>query len=707
MPPQVFELPPTIMEPVCQCAVGVQLEGTRPGSVYVVEVDPREGVLSTFMAVAMSTTTMVPVSALGLGDRVRAASFTPGVLFPFGTWSAPVVAQRIRSSQPWVPGVPALPPWVDPRAQAVLVLGVYPGCTAVVHHRPGSSSVGTAGPDGRARVEWVGPAGSVGLMGASQQACAASVGTSAFEYFQAPPWQELTAEAYAGQTELRVRNTTAGSTVQVTAATGALLGERVAVDTEVVVVLSGPMSAGALVTLHQRLPGFFGAPGLAPLPASTGPTTVVQVRGADELQPRLRGPVLAGDDVLFVDGLVPGAQIAVFVYEQVLSLFSGFVQQLQTVYPWRVASYEPRIRLVAPLPTVGTVVVLAQLAGTTVWADDADIEPVNAFRDPVIVPNVFDCALVVQVLTVPGAEVILEQDGVFVGQARCTSELAHVAVPVVKLRGGAELIARQILPGNEKVSAKVVVRAQGVPATPRILPPFAPEHRQMWVSSVTPGSIVWVRTKSRGVPGAFHGWTVAADPVLAIPTVPLADEPYVARGRLCDEGPESAPERPQPDPTQTGPFEVTEYAFETVDPSGVALEGQAYAPRDPVTGVLPASLAGLLVIGHGDAPSVGVPGVTDERGSYEGYGYLARHLASFGWLVFSGAGPFDGSTTGGFDKFLEAIDLFQSLSASRLGGAPTVVLGHSLGSKNMVEALRADIAQGSPRGVSAGSCRPR
>jgi dienelactone hydrolase len=434
----------------------------------------------------------------------------------------------------------------------------------------------------------------------------------------------------------------------------------------------------------------------------------------ERIKPEVLEPLIDGDQVIRVANQIAGATLLIRI-----AASAGAAPE---EYGPRPTSDEQEIGLGAPLVAGNVVMVVQTLCNVSMESDPVTVQPTPpVILAPVIVPPLYMCGQAVQVSNLHlGALVRVFMDGVPVGQRWAGLENS-ITIPVAPaLVAGRTVSAKQWVGGRVgPESNRVEVRPFGDLLPPRILEPLAVGDQAVWVSGVTPGAHVAILLDTGEIIGEIIGEMEAAETVVRVPISRFPGPPVggdyidaMPRVRLCDQTATGPRVRSIRSPLETSlSTNVTEttvslgdFAVPPVSDGGgftMALRGQLYLPESPIAGRSP-----LVIIAHGyrERYYFGVdPPVEVE--SFKGYGYLARHLARWGMVVFSidlqelndtSASPSLLQQFARAEVILQIINVLQSfgmtqdvIDVDRIG-----LVGHSMGGEAVALAQFLNVSEG-------------
>lgn len=671
-------LPPTVHERLARCGTRVFVDGLISGALVELDVG---GTISTHTALAGVQSFIVPPLQAGLNVRARQDTGDG-----FSLWS-PVVVVEDALVPPQA--APALPDEVGACSQCVRVTQLVPGCDVKVFL--GSTVVGSgrANRHGKAclSIDLAALKGRrSGNLGARMYVCGAESPKTTTPIVSDPPLPKpvIDGPLYGCQRTVPLTNLRPGSRVQVRNDLGETLGSACACGTSVTLAVAPPLVTNEPVRGRA----------LADVPCdelNTGAWEEVVPPDAG-ITPVILEAVVEGDQVIRVDNQIIGATLIIRILGAVDA--KGPVE-----YGPRPASEEQEIALNEPLEAGNIVWVEQTLCGVSFESASVTVQPQpDEVYAPVIVPPLYDCGAAVQVSNLhPGALVRVYWNGLPVGVEWAGLE-SSLGVPLAPaLVAGGTVTARQVVGGVESPESEPVpVLDSSGPQTPRIMKPVALGDTTMWLSRVSPGAHVTIRSG-----GVIIGEADAAEPITRVTVTPVAG-PVTPTARLCASKATGSPVEPITSPCARGPFSKAGDQFlglgpftvpDTIDGSSLTLdiEGQIFFPASSDNTLHPdARDLPLVVIAHGFWQNEGV-------GSFLGYDYLARHLARWGMVVFSinmdDVNHVTGSagTTHQYARaeiFLRAVELVLAhpVLGPRLNPKRIGLIGHSMAGEGAVAA---------------------
>ncbi len=389
----------------------------------------------------------------------------------------------------------------------------------------------------------------------------------------------------------------------------------------------------------------------------------------------LDGPIWTDDDLVWVGPTPPLVEVEIVFWEHVG--FPPVYIPVPTPIPAQMS-----VKLPEDMAADSRVMIRTRVQGGG-WED-------GMIRTPIVQPQTLEIPTVVGAVRVgdtfvhaadvlPGAMVEVRQGTQLLGVHRASAD--QVIVPLdVHVPDTSSLSVKQWLP-SAVASGPLVLDPWpyvSIGREPRLLTPVADDDTLVWVSHVTPGATVKVVDRDTG---DVLGSASAEEGLVRMRICPvdgdLRAEAYhgmvVGYGDWVD---------PVINPSYTGSEGVT-----TASTSYGGVAGELYRPSSVSSGdVLP-----MAVIVHGQPPD----GTSSTSDSWLGYDSLARHLASWGFVVFSAdAGTSTGITYRadlGEDALLAMVA--DDAAGGLWSGAPTdlldedriAVIGQSFGGGAVIE----------------------
>lgn len=361
------------------------------------------------------------------------------------------------------------------------------------------------------------------------------------------------------------------------------------------------------------------------------------VQPDERIKPEVLEALIEGDQIIRVANQIGGASLMIHIAPA-----EGQAPEEFGPVP---TSDELEIGLIEPLEAGNVVSVVQTLCGVSVESDPVIVRPrPPEIFAPVIVPPLYACGRAIQVSNLhPGAQVRVFADGVEIGLGWSGIQNS-ITILVPALTAGREVTAIQWLGGTPSPASDAVkvVEIEEL-HKPRVLGPVALGDRSVWVSGVTPGARVAILSSGLFVNPVVIGETYAAEPVVEVPVGPFLPAALISaipKVSLCERTATGDSHGLVRSPC--GKLSSREISESTIDLGSFhvpavadggdfdfQIRGQLYAPADINRARMP-----LVIIAHGW--HTGVNQFTgDKVDSFMGYGYLARHLVSWGMLVFS------------------------------------------------------------------------
>lgn len=693
-------LTPTVHERIARCNTSVRVSGLVGGATVELRIE-RSGGTDIETHVATSSVHHFTVALLDGGDKISARQNDGGGFTP----SSPQVIVE-EAAVPPTAG-PLLPAQVGGCSQCVHVTGLVPGCKVDLRQSGTLVGEGTADRHGNACIGVIlRPRDRTGTLHARMIVCGVAGPMSATPIVPDPalPKPVVGHPLYGCQRMVPLSGLLQGARARMETNTGTDLGSICSCWNAVNVRVLHKLKVGEKVHAQQywtgeacKDEGFW--------------SDWRDVIEPDEgIKPTVKEALIEGDQTIRVDNQILGAEITVLIRDNESAPIESFGP--------RDADVDPEIMLNEPLVAGQQVAAVQKLCGHSEQSDWVTVLPLpEKIFAPLLMPPMYDCGSAVQVSMLHlGAVVRIYQDGIpcGLGFAGTKSSISVDANP--PLVAGAQLTAIQWVGGVESpVSNTVIVQPVEGLHQPRVLIPVAADDTTVWVSGVTPGA--WVSIKSGG---ALLGERRASEPIVRVPVTPVPG-PIFAATRLCTHELTSATVSPIVSPCAIGtaadfgetfkgsypPFSVPviPVSVQTGDDGGFQhkIEGQLYYPADGSGKMDRVQDRPLVVIAHGYWDW------DEEDQSYLGYAYLARHLARWGMFVFSvnlaetndkvSSGIWQQSTRG--EVILRAIDeLFNDpalrgrLDRDRIG-----LVGHSMGGEGVVAAAVINLGRMAPYGI--------
>ena len=694
-------LTPTVYERLARCGTKVRVGGIVPGAQVVLSVGGNE-----FTANPSGGSHIFDVPALAPGVEVRArqddgSGFTP--------WSASVLVEDVQ-----LPPVasPQLPVEVGSCSQCVRITGLVPGCAVEATVNTTIVGQGIANRNGNVCLNIKPSDVRREELCVRMIVCGQSSPTACtpFVQDQGLPAPKLGAPIYGCQRVVPLRDVH--------------LGARTRIETRNPNNPSDQYGYGSLCNCWKdinasvyeplktdwevRAQQFWNAPCDA-----TGPWSDWHpiVEPDSEIEPIVMPVLIEGEQVIRVENQIPGGELMILIREGE----SGAI----TEYGPRPASDIAEVSLNGPL-TAGQFVAARQTlcdhSETSNWQEV--LPGPKVVYPPVVQAPLVACARRVQVSGLhPGALVRVYADGIPIGIG-WAGEQSSLSVATMTLVTDQKITAKQWVGGIESgESDGVVVQRVNTIHKPRILGPVAINDTRVWVSGVTPGCTVAIRANGQLLGEANASESIVVVPVSAVPSS------IEAEARLCDLTATSDVMHLVTNPgiggqyavsesdKDFGSFDVPQRAVNTPhqseDDGGFnhPLVGRLYFPSDDKGNLWKQDEPyPLVVIAHGYQEAFFEP----ELQSYLGYQWLARHLASWGTVVFSvdltetnrvTLSALQQSARG--DVILECIDelmadrdLRGNIDRDKIG-----LVGHSMGGEGVVVAQSLNLDRAEPYGI--------
>jgi dienelactone hydrolase len=619
-------LAPTVRERLARCGTRITVEGLVVGADVELSVN---GTLFNYTATGGSHTFVVSPLDPNIPVQARqdaGSGFTP---------LSPVVTVEDVTLPPQ--SIPIMPPQVGTCSHCVWLSGLVPSCDVELFVGRTQVGSGVASPDGNGcfgvDLRTVQEPGAV--LSARMLVCGqpGPFGASLLVAEPAKPPQPIVGEPVFGcQSAIPLSNLHPGARVRLESATHGPLGSFCSCWTAANVWIGATLTAGDQV----RAQGYWD--GQRNCKANGDWSDWRDVIPPDErIKPVVEQALIAGDNYIRVSNQIAGAELLVRILPSSAMSFQE--------YGPRPTSDQPAIALNGPLSAGDVIRVVQTLCGRSEESDPVTVLPLPPeIFAPVIVPPLYDCGAVVQVSNLyPGAIVRIYQDGIpcSLGWAGVNSSIAISAAPT--LVAGTKVTAKQCVGNMESPESDgVIVQPLSELPKPVILAPVAYGDTTVWVSGVLPGARVEVFDASTKVGEAFAG-----EPIVRVGVNPVTDT-LLARVSICDLSEQSDRVAPITDACNWGGFaQVSEHqaSYDTYqvpdtedgDPFKIQIYGQLYFPSDGKDALVEgATNLPLVVIAHGYHSWSSAPdGDPFSLPSYLGYDYLARHLASWGMVVFS------------------------------------------------------------------------
>lgn len=611
----VTTLVPTVHERIARCNASVYLERLVPGAQVVLAVDGTE-----YSAVADAGTMPFPVPVLAGGELIRAMQDAG---FGFTPWSPEVEVEDVA-----LPPVvsPHLPSVVGACSECVHVTGLVPGSAVELFLASTGDIVGTSSADRvgaacvRVDLTQLGGEG-FGFLGARMIVCGQTSPESSSPLVTEGELgkPEVVGPLFGCQRMVPTRHLQPGARVRYEM-DAANLGSICSCWEAANVWIGTDLVAGRRVrAVPYRESGKCKSEG--------PPSEWVEVVPPDaRIKPVIQPALIDGDRTLRVLNQFANATVTIRIRADAEGPFDEFGPAATSQWP--------EFDLNAPLVAGNVVTVVQTLCSVSVESDPVVVLPrPPVVLPPVIIPPLYQCATGVQVSNLhQGAFLRLYADGIPIGTGFAGTD-SSIAI-------SARLAARMRITATQRVGG--ITSAHSEPAVevthgrleePRIIAPVARGDRTVQVTHVTPGAHLEVWSGLN-----LLGGTDATETVVSVP-VSSVDGTIHAKVQLCGQESVGRTVEVISPPSDTGPFgdpaeDFRKYADFTVpagtdgDKFDMPMEGQLYFPSNDGKSWPPgAHNLPLVVIAHGYwAP------LAD---SYLGYNYLARHLASWGMVVYS------------------------------------------------------------------------
>ncbi|MDH3680348.1 MAG: hypothetical protein OEV40_10420 [Acidimicrobiia bacterium] len=693
-------LPPTVLERVARCGTRVPVTGLVPGSTVVLTIDGTDEPPVTATGGGFTFTVDPLAGGVELTARQDPGSgFTPP--------SPPVVVEEVAVP----PAVgPLLPTEVGGCSQCVLVGGLVPGCDVELFQAGNTVGTGTANRHGEAcvRVALRPPRDETEVLTARMTVCGSDGPLSSTPIVPDGSLGPAVVGAplYGCQSRVPLGQLHRGAKTMLETDTGTYLGWICNCWSAVGVNVLHPLVPGERVRAKQYWDG-------DQCTAEGPPSDWEDVIPPDDgIRPEVQEALIEGDQLIRVANQIPGGEIVVLVRDDPAS----------AAVRWgpRPASTEPEIALAEPLKAGQQVAAEQRLCGhieTSEWVDVLPIPPV--ITPPVVLPPLYECGGAVQVSgLIPGAIVRVFQDSIpcglgLAGTATSITVAAAPALAAGSVVTAIQWVGGQPSPPSDPVEVQPIERLEQL-SQPRILPPVAFGDRGVWVSGVTPGSLVAIRSAGQVIGEAYAG-----EPLLRIPVQSVAAT-VSTEARLCDRVAVGSNVEPIVSPCSAGPFpsaaESTEdlgqhavdvYPTDAPEPDGgfeIDLRVRLYLPAE-AGGKVPDTVRNrpFVVIVHGFWDTS-----WEDPDSHTGYGWLAQHLARWGMVVASVDVSTVNRQTGTAlqqwargDVVLAVIDrlLVHSAVEGRVDRARIGLVGHSMGGEGVVMAQELNLGRPNPYGI--------
>jgi hypothetical protein len=612
-------LPPTVHERLARCGTRVLVTGLITGADVTVTVG---GTSDSFVATGPARSVAVP--SLPGGDSVQAEQDDGSG--PSGL-SPPVVVEQVSLPPE---AVPQLPSQVGGCSQCVHVGGLVPGCAVQLLQAEVVVGDSVANRHGNACIKVdLEMRDEVGQLNARMIVCGEDgpLATTPIVLDTVLPQPVVGSPLYGCQRVVPLSNTHPGAAYRLETDTGTDLGS-----------FCNCWHAVNVTVAHELVVGEFvrAQPSWASNRCEEdGPwSDFREVVEPDEgITPVLLPALIENDQLIRVDNQIAGAQLTVLIRDG-----EGLPE---TPFGPRPANPNPidlEIALAEPLRVDQQVKVAQELCGHREESDWVTVLPEPpVVHPPVVLPPLYACAGRVHLYNLhPGATVRVFQNGFVVG-VRWAGASSSLSIPTAPgLVVGGEVHAVQSVGSTESLpsSPPVIVTSLEEMQRPRILTPVALGDNRVWVSGVSPGSRVSIRSGS-----TLLGEAHASEPIVSV-AVSAVQDSVRAAATICEVTSSSAQVQAIDDPMGPGPFPAS------------GSQPASYPPDFPVPshggdGGFPHPIAGRLYYpahpgGEQHQSAFGVPLVVIAHGywppdedSYLGYDYLAHHLARWGMYVFS------------------------------------------------------------------------
>jgi hypothetical protein len=685
-------LVPTVHERLARCGLRVFVDGLVSGADVVLSIDGVDIMqTATGGGLTFVTPSLAPLAVVR-AKQDSGAGFTP--------WSPDVIVEDAVSPPVTTP---VLPDDVGACSQCVLVTNMVPGCD--VELRVGQDIVGrgTANSNGETCVgvdlrKLKGERGPTLLARMIVCGAAGPDGGRVISSELPLPTPQIIGPLFGCQSVVRVRNLRRGARCRFESDRPDDLGSICSCWTAVNVFVIRPLITNERV----RAQAYWDA---RPCDDKGDPSDwELVVPPDDRIKPIVREALIDGDQIIRVENQIANASLMIKIAPD--------AAQPAVEFGPRPASTFQEIALNDRLVEGNVVSVVQTLCGVSRESDPVVVQPRPPVVDaPVIIPPLFACARAVQVSNLhPGALVRLFMDGIPIGLAWAgdANSIAVGASPLL-VAGGKVTATQQVGAVLGPESAPVQVQEVRDVRTPRILEPVAFGDTQVWLSGITPGSHVVVRSG-----GTIIGAADTTEPIARVTVTPVT-APISVTAELCATVSNASTAVPIESPCNIRTTSVDEafrgfgtFHVPPVLDGGdfdIDIEGQLYFPStgggtiDPDARNLP-----LVVIAHG----YWTTGVE----SYRGYDYLAQHLVRWGMLVYSlnmdtvnmrsSASATSTQQYSRGEVILETInrlladsDLGRRINRERIG-----LIGHSMGGEGVVVAQLLNESQGRGFGIT-------
>jgi hypothetical protein len=617
-------LPPTIGERIAKCGTQIEVWGIVPGA----NVDLRVNGASVLTQNVAGSYAVFAVAALNANDQVTA-------LQTFGAETSGESPAVVVGDVQLPPPPPHVAPSVYGCLQCFYADGMAPGSTFTLLRADvdGSAPLGTA-TAGRDGAVCFGPSSSLqpGPVFAQVATCAQlSTFSPQVTVELSPaslPAPGIRSPIFSCQNVITMDGLTQGASVLVLTDHNPL-GSFCSCWGAVNVNLPRALVAPELVTAKQTmidLPNHCNTDG-----AETAPGVTV-VPPDERIKPALRPVLYDGDRIVRVQNQISGGEISILEDAGAGASSLGRAG----------ASQFEEIALNGTL-VAGRVMRASQtLCGRTEVSDPLTVQPrPAAIGTPVVRAPLYSCGVLVVVDSVlAGAQVRVFQNGFPVGFAWADGPSVTVRIGPGLVAGGVITAVQRVSATDSPTSLPVMVGTLGALPAPSILPPLRIGDRSVRVGGLVPGA--FVRVTDRGM---LVGTADAVESTVSVNvSQPLsAGSQIIATQSLCAQT--SPPSQPGPTPlidpsspgdlTPSNPADTPGTGFD-VPPSAdgpgihVTITGELTFPTDPgnPNAVDPRGAPyPLVIIAHGNH--------NRHSPSYQGYRYLANHLASQGMICLS------------------------------------------------------------------------
>lgn len=677
-------LTPTVQERLARCGREVYVDGIDAGAKVTLDVGGNRQ--SAVVPGGGGYTFAVP--QLQANAQVRANQDTGAGPSP---WSPSVTVEGAL-----VPpqAAPRLPDSIGDCSGCVLVDGLVPGCEVVLSVSGRQVGSGIADGDGSQCVglDLSGIRERKGLsLDAVMKVCGQAGPRSSRALLAEAPLTALllSGPLFGCQSVVPTHRISPGAAVHYESSAGADLGSLCSCWTDVNVSVAAPL----VVNQKVRARPFWTTKGCSE--AGPGPWSPWEpvVAPDQRIKPEVLPVLVEGDQIIRVGNQISGSTLIVKI--------AADARTAAIDYGPRPSSSHLEIALNEPLKKDNVVSVVQTLCGVSVASEPVTvIGPPKDLLAPVVLPPLYECGAAVRVSNLyPGAVVRFYVDGIPVGLgwAGDATSLTIAANPSLSI---GQLRARQWVGGKPSpFSAPVPVMKLEKAHTPRILAPVAFGDTQVWVSGVSPGSRLRIMSG-----GQLIGESTAAEPVATVGVDQVAG-PVRATASLCNVDAQGPSLDPITDPCSTGPLGGATEEFVDLGMFNVAatadgpaftsaIKGQLYRCQQP-RGAGPPPLV-LIMHGYWSVPD-----------TYTGYDYLARHLASWGIVVFTiSADDVNNKTTNAkpcqYSRgriILEAVDRLLASKKKTFDRGRVGLVGHSMGGEGVVAAQALNLGANRPIGI--------